>query len=533
MRSKCLGCFYKLLNSKNEDHFQKQLNEYKTSLPKAKGFWNYLETYISNGLVSHMINDSIRYGMFKTNNITESLFRVFTLSYLKSKSANRIDSLVEKLYNFINFHVSKIDYYNRNPNISKKQSTTEKSFTDIKKEAMNTIDEYSIVEERDEEELGRFFLVQKKEQPSGGNSSYSISLIPARTSTEKSYVQCTCFNFLFREQVCKHCVMVVLHECNNQFNKSGKTLYNGQIMAWLLKGLQGHPFALPKQAFNFVKGSMALDKFVLPTEPDSKKVLRLEDLQVIENKATPFFTNLICPANQTEELPLIDDVFIEWNTGNKSRDKSVAKYVHARKFSFKQKITRKDSTKKNSVDFSIVSSTSSSNSHTTNNNPIIIDNVETKTDENKQNNKRRNANKRKIVTPTLTERNSTNNENDQQEFSANLFRQSRKRERILQENSPSSSTSSSPNKEETAYSQPSTTPKKKKARKQIQTPKKSQKNNTTEVEKEKLQQLENEQDEDRCMHIESEHEECSTLIVKRTAQLSRRRISNPSSSKVT
>ncbi len=163
--SKCLAAFYKLIRSCSESEFISTLNEFEAQI-EASSFWTYIRRqYVEKQLVERIISDNVIYGLSKTSNFIESMFRVFTLIFLRSKSANRVDTLVQKLYLFIIHHVLRIEKWLKNVQLGKvkrQKTMTEKSFEDVRRKAETLFVEKSLLVEEEvgvQEEGSKLFFV--------------------------------------------------------------------------------------------------------------------------------------------------------------------------------------------------------------------------------------------------------------------------------------------------------------------------------------------------------------------------------------
>ncbi len=163
--SKCLAAFYKLIRSCSESEFISTLNEFEAQI-EASSFWTYIRRqYVEKQLVERIISDNVIYGLSKTSNFIESMFRVFTLIFLRSKSANRVDTLVQKLYLFIIHHVVRIEKWRKNVQLGKvkrQKTMTEKSFEDVRRKAETLFVEKSLLVEEEvgvQEEGSKLFFV--------------------------------------------------------------------------------------------------------------------------------------------------------------------------------------------------------------------------------------------------------------------------------------------------------------------------------------------------------------------------------------
>ncbi len=148
--SKCLAAFYKLIRSNSESEFIDALNEFESQI-EASSFWTYIRRqYVDKQLVERIISDNVIYGLSKTSNFIESMFRVFTLIFLRSKSSNKVDTLVQKLHLFIIHHVVRLGKWRKSVllgKVKRQKTMTEKSFEDVRRKAEILFAEKSLLVE--------------------------------------------------------------------------------------------------------------------------------------------------------------------------------------------------------------------------------------------------------------------------------------------------------------------------------------------------------------------------------------------------
>ncbi len=100
--------------------------------------------------MERIISDNVIYDLSKTSNFIESMFRVFTLIFLRSKSANRVDTLVQKLHLFIIYHMVRLEKWRKSVllgKVKRQKTMTEKSFEDVRRKAEILFAEKSLLVE--------------------------------------------------------------------------------------------------------------------------------------------------------------------------------------------------------------------------------------------------------------------------------------------------------------------------------------------------------------------------------------------------
>lgn len=93
-KQECRGMIRDMVNAKTKEDFQKKYCEYKQkTLSQFLNLWSYFDSeWLPD--ITRLLSTDFRFGLFFTNNYIESLFKLLVRLFLKSKTLNRIESLI-------------------------------------------------------------------------------------------------------------------------------------------------------------------------------------------------------------------------------------------------------------------------------------------------------------------------------------------------------------------------------------------------------------------------------------------------------